>query len=908
MKGLGLLIGGLAISAALAAEGRHPFADPAGYIREKLVQVVARQTGREIRVTKGVTLAYYPHIGAHLHGVTISGPPGARGQTVLTAQTLTVDVSLLSLLRRTLEVDLIVQRPEIHLRIDAQGRKNWDLAARKAAPQGGGDARGGGESAAGRLAGRLKPSFERLAGWFEAPDTGAGEEVASDTEAGKAAKDGGWLSYLPRLRLAREIRINKVRIVDGTLHWQDARRGRYVTVHELNLTGAQAGREHPFVGQGSVRLRDEVVQFDVTTGSLLALARGQIGPAAPLAVRLQTPFGTGELQGVLRFEGGARFAGEVRASSRRPARLAHWLGLRVPDALPVMRALEASALLQLEAGRLALRDIAMQVDAVRLEGQATARLEDFGWRHFERLSGSLYMPRLSLLPGRQLRDIRLRFAQDSAQAPLAANGHLVLMGESARLSTELPSLNALSPAGWHPLKLKIATTKGRLRLAGQVRPGLYETVPEFRGRLELSTRSPARLAGWLAGEPVSLAGVRSLDVVAEKARLGPQLLVLGGARFTMTGARGTGELSLIGGGRKPVIRGLLALDELDIKRLLALGQRFRRHAPLRPSRVWPAGPNPFLVAFGEEGDAASSFAGGGTHAAGGTQQDVGERSARLLAVLPHGGDGRIALDWLQRIDMALTLKPQSIRFGAVAGGPGRLDVQVKEGRASLKLVELAFYGGQARGHLAVDGRRSVPALSLVLGLKQVEIAPLLMAVKGKSELSGRGKLRLALSAAGKTPRAMLASLDGEGRIKLENGRYTDNTEITSYATGFLKLVGARSLIGRRGELVIDYDSVGGAFTVRKGVVAFTREKPLRLRGPEARADINGVIDLPANRVNFSNRLRLGRAAVGGDNPTGMGGFAIQLEMKGPIGAARGKILPATFRLIPARGTQETAPE
>src|SRR5262249_28660701 len=141
-----------------------------------------------------------------LANISLSAPPEMGGQPTMVAETLDVEVGLFSLLTRQAAIKrLVLTRPTIALRVDAQGRRSWDFA-------------------------EIAPRFVRLA---------QAGPAAGGREAGRAW-DARWgQGALPNSSQPAEILEtllpSSVRIVEGTLRYADERTGVQQEIAGLDL-------------------------------------------------------------------------------------------------------------------------------------------------------------------------------------------------------------------------------------------------------------------------------------------------------------------------------------------------------------------------------------------------------------------------------------------------------------------------------------------------------------------------------------------------------------------------------------------------------------------------------------------------------------------------------------------------
>ncbi len=103
-------------------------APPTDIIRDRVIAEVKAKTGRDLAVGSA-RLTLVPSLGVNLKNVTLSNPGDMPGAPLLTAKGIEVNVALLPLITREVQIErLVLVEPVINLRIDAAGRRNWDFA------------------------------------------------------------------------------------------------------------------------------------------------------------------------------------------------------------------------------------------------------------------------------------------------------------------------------------------------------------------------------------------------------------------------------------------------------------------------------------------------------------------------------------------------------------------------------------------------------------------------------------------------------------------------------------------------------------------------------------------------------------------------------------------------------------
>lgn len=188
-----------------------------------------------------------------------------------------------------------------------------------------------------------------------------------------------------------------------------------------------------------------------------------------------------------------------------------------------------------------------------------------------------------------------------------------------------------------------------------------------------------------------------------------------------------------------------------------------------------------------------------------------------------------------RLDATLALEAGTVALGALAAGPTALDVTLAAGRLGAEIRELGLYGGHLVGRLGFTPGADGPRLDTALDLSGVAIGPLLAEAAGFAGASGTAHGDLALVARGVTAAELLASLDGSGRLVVENAAWgmaasQEAPRLTLTLAGRdqpLRLAGTLALNGRRLDLAAAAGPAGRL--VSGGAVAAVAE----LAGPGA---------------------------------------------------------------------------
>jgi len=250
-------------------------AAPIDLVRDQLVQKVRDRTGRDLAVAGPTSLTFFPSMGLSLRDVSLSPPPGMTGEPMARVAEMNVRMPLWPLLRGEVQIEkLVLRRPELDLRIDAEGRRNWE--------------------------------FRRLADKPTGVSRGAG--------GGKGGSD------LDRLR---SLSLGDVRIEDGTIRYFDERRALREEITGIDLEIGLASLESPLEARGDFTLRQENVDV---SGRLDSLGTLLAGLPSRLVVRLAGQPVEATYEGTIATAPATTLAGALTVKSGSLAGFAAWAG------------------------------------------------------------------------------------------------------------------------------------------------------------------------------------------------------------------------------------------------------------------------------------------------------------------------------------------------------------------------------------------------------------------------------------------------------------------------------------------------------------------------------------------------------------------------------------------------------
>jgi len=224
-----LIIIGALIVLVIAAALLIPFVIPTDIYKQQLIARVKDATGRDLRIDGRMSFSLFPTLGLEANNVSFSNPPGASSKDMATLGKLQVQLQVLPLLHRDIEIKrLVLVDPAINLEVDKQGRPNWQFSQAAATP-------------------------------------------APAKQPEKPAPAGGGLS---------ELRLDDVRLVNGHVTYLDQRSGAKQELSEIGMTVSLPSLDGPFSADGAATWRNEKMTLTASLAKPRAFMDGKTSAAA----------------------------------------------------------------------------------------------------------------------------------------------------------------------------------------------------------------------------------------------------------------------------------------------------------------------------------------------------------------------------------------------------------------------------------------------------------------------------------------------------------------------------------------------------------------------------------------------------------------------------------------------------
>jgi AsmA protein len=406
----------------------------------------------------------------------------------------------------------------------------------------------------------------------------------------------------------------------------------------------------------------------------------------------------------------------------------------------------------------------------------------------------------------------------SLDEPMVFDGGLTWNKEAITIATTVANPRALSTGGKSALKAKIEGDVLNAAFDGEV----DAKTSAVNGKVDFATASARRLAAWAGVELPKVKGFGAMKLAGALEADGGRV-AFKQTKLSLDGMNGSGNLALDTTKARPYVKGDFTLDRLDL--------------------------NPYMSAAGGSGPAG----GGG---------------------MPKWSDAPIDFAALSLVDADFDFAMNALSVGGLKIGRSALGIALNAGKMRANLKQLALYGGNGTGVIALDGSGATPVIGLDLNVSGVQAAPFLTDLAGFNRLEGTGSIVAKVTAAGKSQRAWMKSMGGTARIKFVDGaiKGVNLAEIARTIQSVL----TGSAVG--GAAKTDFAELSGSFAIKNGVAG---NKDLKLLNPFVRLNGAGIIDLGNQTLDYRVEPKAVGSIKGQGGRGDVKGIGIPFRIRGP---------------------------
>jgi AsmA protein len=191
----------------------------------------------------------------------------------------------------------------------------------------------------------------------------------------------------------------------------------------------------------------------------------------------------------------------------------------------------------------------------------------------------------------------------------------------------------------------------------------------------------------------------------------------------------------------------------------------------------------------------------------------------------------------------------------------------------LKFVadKLQVAEGTVSSAVTLDASGAVPKLNYQASATGVQARPLLQTFAGSGRLSGTVVFDSQGQASGQNEKAMIGSLNGNGRFKITNGAiYGINLAATLRRAGTLGF-------GSSQTEKTDFAELSGSYTIKSGTID---NRDLKMLAPLVRLSGAGTVPMPPQTVDYEIDAKLVPTLAGQGGQNALAGLPIPIKITG----------------------------
>jgi AsmA protein len=254
--------------------------------------------------------------------------------------------------------------------------------------------------------------------------------------------------------------------------------------------------------------------------------------------------------------------------------------------------------------------------------------------------------------------------------------------------------------------------------------------------------------------------------------------------------------------------------------------------------------------------------------------------APASATAAREADGQ-ALDALRRLAMDGDLRVGVLTAFGVGLQEVRLRLAARDGRLVVGPAAARAFGGSVSGELRADITGTTPALRLVAGFDDVDVAVMLGQLLDLGQLAGRGRARTTIDARGQTPEELLDSMRGSYEMSVRDGRFV-GADLWREIEAAVAVAQRKAPPAGAGAGVTEFREFSSRGSIAGRVL---RNDRFDFSSDFVRAQGRGDVDFGRGTVDLDLRARLLKAPPGrlhGVKLSRLQDVEIPIEVTGPI--------------------------
>lgn len=419
----------------------------------------------------------------------------------------------------------------------------------------------------------------------------------------------------------------------------------------------------------------------------------------------------------------------------------------------------------------------------------------------------------------------LRASYRGAGLPATLAGQALMRGAPVEFDVKVAAFERLLDGQTSKFDGVVSAPMLKIKFDG----GFAPQTGAGEGNIEIDGGSGESLAR-LMRQP-ALAALPAPIKVASLVRAADNVIQLSGLRLDLDRLNASGNLSLDLSSTRPVVRGNLRVNEIDLNALSGIAER----ASQLPAPSVPTGGAARATPPAGIGDLIDKS----------TREAPPPTRVKGFLKRADWSDSPLDFGALLLADADLKITAGGVLFNQVRLGPTQGGLAVRGGVLKAAFDDVQLYEGRAKGILTLDVTQPAPALGLNLTADGIAMQPFLRDIADNERLSGRGRLTLAVTGSGATERRLMQSLEGRGDVQITNGVIV-GLDVMQQVLAILQGKPSENQSGT------EFSEIAGSVVISGGVA---RNNDLRVVAKVLRVGGAGDIDIGQRQIDYLFRPR-----------------------------------------------------
>lgn len=253
------------------------------------------------------------------------------------------------------------------------------------------------------------------------------------------------------------------------------------------------------------------------------------------------------------------------------------------------------------------------------------------------------------------------------------------------------------------------------------------------------------------------------------------------------------------------------------------------------------------------------------------------------AVTPEAaaaGAAQLPTELLRRIKLDGELAIGQLTMSGAKLSNVKVKLGGKDGRLEINPATADLYQGRYNGVIGLDATKAQPQISINTSLAKVAVEPLLVDLKGKSDLSGTVNFEARLTGSGADSKRLTNSLNGQATFAVQNGvfRGVDVPAVLKAAEVMIESKRPTD-VPKGGET--QFQSLAGTLDIKNGAI-FNQD--LLLDGNGFKVTGEGMLaNLNDMTIKYDSKISVDAASAEQDTHRyNLGGYSVPIRCRGEI--------------------------